>query len=55
MSLLMHLFKTVHDLQAVDARHHKVGEAGEPAIYRIKDELVMFLCCFSLFVVELEK
>ncbi|KAJ6896565.1 hypothetical protein NC651_022688 [Populus alba x Populus x berolinensis] len=27
------------DLKAVDVRHHKVGEAAEPAIYRIKDEL----------------
>ncbi|KAJ6896564.1 hypothetical protein NC651_022688 [Populus alba x Populus x berolinensis] len=27
--------------QAVDVRHHKVGEAAEPAIYRIKDELVV--------------
>lgn len=51
MSLLMHLFKTVHDLQAVEVRHHEVGEADEPAIYRIKDELVIFLSCFfSLFV-----
>jgi hypothetical protein len=47
----MHLFKTVHDLQAVEVRHHEVGEADEPAIYRIKDELVIFLSCFfSLFV-----
>lgn len=28
------------DLKAVDVRHHKVGEADEPAMYRIKDELV---------------
>lgn len=27
--------------QAVDVRHHKVGEVDEPAIYRIKDDLVM--------------
>lgn len=26
-------------LKAVDVRHHEVGEADEPAIYRIKDEL----------------
>ena len=31
------------DLQAVNVRHHKVGEAAEadePAMYRINDDLV---------------
>lgn len=33
----------IHDLyfQAVNVRHHKVGETDEPAIYRINDDLVM--------------
>ncbi|KAL3580612.1 hypothetical protein D5086_018447 [Populus alba] len=37
--------KTVHDLLAVDVRHHKVGEADEPAMYRIKDELIPVQPC----------
>lgn len=28
------------NFQAVNIRHHKVGETDEPAIYRIKDDLV---------------
>ncbi|XVF61972.1 hypothetical protein PTKIN_Ptkin08bG0178500 [Pterospermum kingtungense] len=30
-------------LKAVDLRHHKVGEADEPAMYRIKDDLKFYV------------
>lgn len=30
-------------MQAVNVRHHKVGETDEPAIYRINDDVVIFL------------
>lgn len=33
-------FCMLFDHQAVNVRHHKVGETDEPAMYRINDDLV---------------
>lgn len=34
--------------QAINVRHHKVGEVAEPAMYRIKDDLVITPWFFNL-------
>ena len=39
LCLLLNYTKSL--FQAVDLRHHKVGETDEPAMYRIKDDLVL--------------
>ncbi|KAI3700784.1 hypothetical protein L2E82_45422 [Cichorium intybus] len=35
-------------LKAVNVRHHRVGETDEPAIYRINDELGLYLASFKV-------
>lgn len=48
-SACAHDIKVFFNLQAENVRHHKVGEADEPAIYRINDDLVIFTCNVDMF------
>lgn len=47
--LLLHHIKTRFYQQSVNVRHNKAGEADEPAMYRINDDLVILPSVFMYF------